>query len=133
MKAQCACGELVVTVPGPSLAVVACHCVDCQRRTGSPFGVGAYYPSESVGVCGATHEFIRPSAAGGSFKTFFCPRCGSSVFWVAAKHPSMIGVAVGAFADPGYPGPVRSVWEQTKHAWVSIDCAQEHFERGREG
>lgn len=133
MKARCACGDLTVTLPGPSPAVVACHCEDCQRRTGSPFGVGAYYPADAVEVAGATKEFSRPAASGGVFTTSFCPECGSSVFWVAAKHPAMIGVAVGAITDPSYPAPVRSVWERSKHAWVSIDCAFEHFARGRDG
>jgi hypothetical protein len=39
----------------------------------------------------------------------------------------MIGVAVGALADPEYPAPVRSVFEQSKHNWVQIDGAVEHF------
>ncbi len=41
--AQCNCGALKAEVPDGPLAVVACHCTDCQRRTGSVMGVGAYY------------------------------------------------------------------------------------------
>jgi hypothetical protein len=42
----------------------------------------------------------------------------------------MIGVAVGALADPKYPAPVRSVFEQSKHNWVQIDGAVERFQQG---
>lgn len=133
MQAQCSCGDLIVVLPGPSSIVVACHCTECQRRTGSPFGVGAYYPVDTVTVDGASRQFSRIASSGGKFTTHFCPKCGSSVFWVTAKHPSMIGIAVGAIADSGFPAPVRSVWEQSKHDWVSISCALEHFPRGREG
>jgi hypothetical protein len=40
--AHCSCGALRVEVAGEPDAVVACHCGQCQRRTGSVFGVGAF-------------------------------------------------------------------------------------------
>ena len=47
--ARCSCGAVTLSFPEkPSRIVVACHCIDCQRRTGAPFGVGAYYPAELV-------------------------------------------------------------------------------------
>jgi len=43
----------------------------------------------------------------------------------------LCGVAVGAIADPDFPAPVRSVFEQSKHAWVEIGGAGvAHFEQG---
>jgi hypothetical protein len=44
-----------------------------------------------------------------------------------SNFPALIGVAVGAMANPKYPPPVRSVEEQTKHDWIHIDGAVEHF------
>ena len=32
----------------------------------------------------------------------------------------MISVAVGAFADPTFPPPERSVYANRKHAWVEF-------------
>ena len=133
MRAQCQCGELAVDVPGPTPAVVACHCFYCQRRTGSPFGVLAYYPAELVTIHGEARRFERAADSGATFASFFCPNCGSSVYAKAAKHPAMIGVAVGAFADPRFQPPVRSVWEASKHEWVSIPGAVQHFPEGRTG
>ena len=131
MEAKCQCGQLSVTLPGPSPAVVACHCSYCQRRSGSPFGVLAYYPSEMLKIAGQATHFERPTASGGTFETFFCPTCGSTVYARAGKHPSMLGVAVGTFGDPQYPAPVRSVWEEGKHDWVVIPEPVEHHPRGR--
>jgi hypothetical protein len=46
------------------------------------------------------------------------------------RFPGLIGVAVGALADPNYPAPVRSIFEQSKHSWVQIDgAAVEHFKQ----
>ena len=131
MKAACACGQLTVNVPGPTTAVVACHCLACQRRTGSPFGVAAYYPHDQVRVDGKAVRYERLTALDGVFETYFCPTCGSSVYFKGSKNPDVTGVAIGCFRDPHEMVPVRSVWEEAKHAWLDIPTAIQHFEKGR--
>lgn len=127
--ARCSCGALTLTLPGPSKWVVACHCLDCQRRTGAPFGVGAFYPVDAVVISGAAKAFTREAASGGKVHTYSCPNCGSTIYWKADKLPSLIGVAVGALADPKHPAPIRSVFEQSKHDWAQIRGAVEHFQQ----
>jgi hypothetical protein len=109
--------------------VVACHCLDCQRRTGAPFGVGAFYPVDSVAISGTPKQFTREAASGGKVHNYFCPNCGSTIYWTADNLPSMIGVAVGALEDPEYPAPAKSIFERSKHTWVQIDDAVEHFQQ----
>jgi hypothetical protein len=131
MKAQCQCGQLSINLPQATPVVVACHCIDCQRRTGSSFGVLAYYPADQLTAAGDAKRFERPTASGGVFETFFCPECGSTVYAKTRKHPTMVGVAVGAIADPRFPAPTRSVWEQSMHHWVAIPGDIQHFPQGR--
>jgi hypothetical protein len=50
----------------------------------------------------------------------FCPGCGSTIFWEPERIPHLIGVAVGAFADPSFPQPQQSVWTNNKHAWLCL-------------
>jgi hypothetical protein len=128
VDARCSCGAVTLSLPEePSKIVIACHCLDCQRRTGAPFGVGAYYPADVVTISGTSKEFTHAAASGGKIHNYFCPQCGSTVYWKLSNFPALIGVAVGAMANPKYPAPVRSVEEQTKHDWVQIDGAVEHF------
>ena len=131
--ARCSCGALTLALPGTAKLVAACHCLDCQRRTGAPFGVGAFYPTDDVAISGAATEFSRDAASGGRVHMFFCPTCGSTVYWTADRLPSLIGVAVGAIADSTFPAPVKSVFEQSRHAWVQIGGTVEHFEQGSLG
>jgi hypothetical protein len=128
--ARCSCGAVTLSLPEPSRLVVACHCIDCQRRTGAPFGVGAFYPSETVVISGNPRTYTRTAVSGGKVHSYFCPNCGSTVYWKADNLPGMIGVAIGALADPNYPAPARSIFEQSKHAWVRIDGAVEPFPQG---
>ncbi|KGT75712.1 aldehyde-activating protein [Bradyrhizobium japonicum] len=130
IEARCSCGAVSLSLPGPTKLVAACHCIDCQRRTGAPFGVGAFYPVEAVTISGAPKGYVRAAASGGEIRFYFCSDCGSTVYWKADNLPAMIGVAVGAIADPDFPAPVRSVFEQSKHAWVEIGgSGVEHFEQ----
>jgi hypothetical protein len=127
--ARCSCGALTLSLPERPKLVVACHCLDCQRRTGAPFGVGAFYPTDAVAISGTAKEFTRYAASGGKDHTYFCPICGSTIYWKADNLPSFIGVAVGALAGPKYPAPVKSVFERSKHNWVQIVGAVEHFQQ----
>ena len=107
-RASCSCGQLTVEVEGDPVRVSICHCLGCQRRTGSVFGVQARWPREQVRIDGDATEYVFafPTIAR-STRFFFCPRCGANVYWGVTEH---ITVPVGAFADPNFPAPRVSVW-----------------------
>ena len=83
--ASCSCGQLQAQVSGEPVRVSVCHCLACQRRTGSVFGAQARFPREAVTVVGTSAEYVR----------------------------------VG-FADPSFPAPSNSVYEERMHSWVSM-------------
>jgi len=120
--AACACGQLRAECRGEPRLVALCHCLDCQRRTGSAFGIAAFWPRESVAAEGRASGFSRLADSGFGIRFHFCPDCGSTVYWEPARKPEMIAVAVGAFADPGFPAPQQAVWDQRRHPWVVIQA-----------
>src|SRR4051812_27230315 len=115
--ATCACGQLRVTVAGEPERVLACNCRECQRRTGSVFGVSAYFPAAAVAIGGEHRTFTR-MAGELRFDTRFCPRCGSSVLWTSGALPDHVAVAVGCFADPTFPPPTTVAWTTEQHPWA---------------
>jgi hypothetical protein len=133
MQASCQCGKLTATVAeGAAAMTILCHCRDCQRRSGSPFGAIAYFPAQAVTVSGEPREFTRPTDAGNSFTTGFCGECGSTVYARASRMPEITGVTVGTLADAGFPPPASSVYEQSKHDWVPLPEGMTHHPRGRD-
>ena len=133
MKASCQCGKLTATVAdGAAAMTVLCHCLDCQRRTGCPFGTIAYFPQEAVAISGTPREFTRPTDAGNTFTTGFCAECGSTLYAKASRMPEITGITVGTLADPAFPAPVRSVYEQSRHDWVPLPQGLAHHPRGRD-
>ena len=134
MQASCQCGTLTATNDdGAEPTVVACHCIDCQKRSGSPFGSMAYYLEASVSFGGEAREYARPTDSGGTYATGFCPTCGSTLYGRASRFPGIVGVTVGTISDPALPPPARSVYEQSRHHWLAMPESTDGFVRGRDG
>lgn len=119
--AACACGQLRLACRGDPLRVSLCHCLDCQRRTGSAFGIAAFFSRGTVTAEGRAATNTRRGDSGFAIRFHFCPDCGTTVFWEPERKPDAIAVAVGAFADPAFPAPLQSVWEHRRHPWVALD------------
>jgi hypothetical protein len=130
--ARCCCGSLEARAEGEPAVVSLCHCIECQRRTGSPFGIGAYYEAAQVTVCGPSSVYER-HVEGRWLRFHFCPTCGSTVYWQTANHPGRYGIAVGAFADPHFPKPMRSVFERSRHDWMLMPDDVPGFVAGSSG
>jgi hypothetical protein len=105
-----------------------CHCLACQRRTGAPFGVQAWFPREQLDLGGKGSEYSRTADSGSSVNYQFCPTCGSTVYWQLSSRPGLVAIALGMFADPHFPPPRVSVWERRRHPWTVriADCQMEH-------
>jgi len=71
--AHCCCGALRAETTGEPTVIPQCHCRECQRRTGAPFGVGAYFKKEQVRTEGAFKVYIRGSDSGRQLRMHFCP------------------------------------------------------------
>lgn len=119
--ASCGCGAFSIALTGEPVRVNLCNCIDCQRRTGSVFGVGAYFNRPDVGqISGKSTQFDRSAESGNTLSFRFCPTCGTTLHWENNARPGVIDVAVGAFADPEFPSPGLIVWTDRKHSWVTM-------------
>lgn len=116
--ASCACGQLQIACQGEPQKVSLCHCLECQRRTGSTYGIAAFFSRSQTSVRGRASIYERSSDSGFNVAFHFCPHCGSTVFWEPRRKPDALAVAVGAFGDPSFPAPTQSVWTDRRHPWV---------------
>lgn len=116
--ASCCCGNLRAVCVGEPIKVSLCHCLACQKRTGSTYGIAAFFRNEDVSVHGRSSIYTRQGESGFSVIFHFCPDCGSTVFWKPQRAPDLTAVAAGAFADPHFPKPANAVHLETRHPWV---------------
>lgn len=127
--ASCSCRQLTLTTLAEPTRVSICHCLECQRRTGSVFGAQARFPRSSVTIRGESAQYIRVGDEGSRVVFSFCPRCGATVHYsVEGYDVENIAVPVGAFADPKFPSPTFSVYEERMHSWVVLPAGMEHMD-----
>ncbi|WP_046157634.1 GFA family protein [Chromobacterium vaccinii] len=125
--AACSCGQLTAQVSGDPVRVSICHCLACQRRTGSVFGQQARFYRKDVAIAGDSTVYVRVGDEGSRVKFHFCPTCGATVYYEPEGLEEFVAIPVGAFADPSFPAPSVSVYEERKHGWVAVPEGAEHF------
>ena len=125
--ASCSCGQLQAQVSTEPLRVSVCHCLACQRRTGSVFGAQARFARAAVSISGTSKEFERIGDEGSKATFRFCPDCGATVYYTFSGIEDAVAIPVGAFADPSFPWPSFSVYEERMHRWVQMPDGIEHM------
>jgi hypothetical protein len=90
------------------------------------FSVSIRAPYE---VKGRAAEYLRAGDGGARFVFRFCPVCGTSLFHTEGGSDGSVGVAVGAFADPGFPPPQVSIYDCRRHPWVLLPPGTVAFDK----
>lgn len=105
-EASCSCGQLQIVCQDDPVRISMCLCLACQRRTGSTFGVQAWYRRAQVRPpFGFAKRYVRRADSGRTVTFSFCPEYGGTVFWAAERNPDLIAVAGGTFGDPDFEQP----------------------------
>lgn len=118
--ASCSCGQLQARVTGEPVRISVCHCLACQRRTGSVFAAQARFPRAAVTIVGTSAEYVRVGDEGTRVTFRFCPKCGATVYWTGGGDDGTVAIPVGALADSSFPAPTVSVYEERMHGWVRM-------------
>ncbi len=125
--ASCSCGQLSAEVDGDPIRVSVCHCLACQRRSGGVFATQARFRRDQVTISGQGTDFVRTGDEGTKARFTFCPVCGVTVYYRRDGQQDEIAIPVGVFADPTFPGPTFSVYEERMHGWVVMPKDIEHM------
>ena len=129
--AECHCGQLRATTSGEPDSVYVCHCKACQRRTGAVIHNGTRWLKSQVRIEGEHKVYARKGDSGFELRFHFCPNCGTSLFWEGDRSPTTCGIAVGCFADPSFPAPTSSGYEESMHPWLGLPSGTAHFPQAR--
>lgn len=125
---KCHCGDISLTCIGDPIRTAVCHCFECQKRTGSVFGVQITFLIEQVSLLGDTSQYTRLSDNGHQVTYQFCPHCGTTMLLQLSADPHSSVVPLGLFKEKDFPTPSFSIYEERKHGWVKFDCQMEHYE-----
>lgn len=120
----CLCGAVRYAHDGPVGPANCCHCADCRRCTGGPFGISIRVEIARFRITeGAPRGFTKTADSGNPLTRHFCGDCGSPIYTAAPRHPEHVYVKAGSLDDPALVRVEREAWTQSRVPWGRIDPA----------
>lgn len=133
---RCVCGEIDFRTRKDPQRITICHCLWCQRRTGTAFGTEVVYLQEDL----AFSDTVIPAQyrhhsdeSGRWLEVYFCPRCGTNLGFTLEAVPGIRTIPAGIFDRIDWLDdvPTRHVYNRTRRNWGEItdrvQVYQEHF------
>lgn len=114
----CQCGYLRYEVTKRPVGLAVCHCTECQRQSGSAFGLSLGIPEGAFRLTSVTLKTFAVVCDSGRRKTCaFCPECGTRIY-----HQTVNGMSLkaGTLDDTSWLRPDAHYWTMRKHPWVTI-------------
>lgn len=116
----CQCGQVRYELTAEPKRLVACHCRECQRQSGSAFGMSMLVKADSLTVTGETKAFTRVADSGNDNTGHFCPNCGVRIYQVPKFAAGMLVLKPGTLDDTRWLRPDYFVWMKSAQGWVPV-------------
>ncbi len=124
----CACGAVRYRLSSEPMFVNCCHCVNCQRQTGSAFVINLLIEAERLEILAGTPVPIDvPRDAGTVQRIFRCPHCQVAVFSEYGR-PELRYVRAGTLDEPTRVTPDAHIYTRSKVGWLAVPPATPAFE-----
>jgi hypothetical protein len=124
----CACGGLRYRLASEPMFVHCCHCLNCQRQTGSAFVINLLIESDRVEVLAGTAEPVdAPRDDGSAQRIYRCPDCRVAVFSEYGR-PEVLFVRGGTLDEPTGVEPDVHIYTRSKVDWVNLPERTPAFE-----
>lgn len=123
----CACGSIRYTGTQAPLAMINCHCSDCQRSSGAPFASGIVVMSAGLHVSGTPKTHAVRASSGGLATRSFCPDCGTPLFTHSEANAQFTSIRFPSLDDTSDFKPMLDIYTANAQAWVCLDQAIPHF------
>jgi len=119
----CACGAIRYAFDGQPLAMLNCHCRDCQRESGSAYEPVLIVPCAGFAITqGAPRHFTVIADSGEPATRNFCGECGSPLFGLPPDGASeIVTIRAGSLDDPSLFRPTRDIYVSRAQPWDAMD------------
>ena len=114
----CQCGAVRYTLEGRLGGLAVCHCRDCQRQSGSAFGMSLAVENECFRLTQGELRSFEVRCDSGRIKTCsFCPSCGTRIHHSTGER---ISLKAGTLDDTSWLDPDAHYWTKYKQPWVEL-------------
>ncbi|HYZ19073.1 MAG TPA: GFA family protein [Gaiellaceae bacterium] len=127
-EGRCACGAVRYRLASEPLFVHCCHCLNCQRQTGSAFVINLLIEADRVELLGVAPEPVEvPRDDGSTQRIFRCPTCQVAIFSEYGR-PEVRFVRGGTLDRPGDVTPDVHIYTRSKVGWLELPDATPAFD-----
>ena len=124
----CSCGAVRYRLTSDPLFVHCCHCLNCQRQTGSAFVINLLIEAGRVELlAGAPQPIDVPRDDGSMQRIYRCPACQVAVYSEYGR-PELWFVRGGTLDDPAGVTPDVHIYTRSKLPWVALPEGVPAFE-----
>jgi hypothetical protein len=124
----CSCGAVRYRLTSDPLVVHCCHCLNCQRQTGSAFVINLLIEADRVELLDDPPEPVgAPRDDGSEQRIFRCPTCQVAVY-SEYGWPEVRFVRAGTLDDPSWVTPDVHIFTRSKVGWVALPESAPAFE-----
>lgn len=123
----CACGSVRYICKSEPIAMLNCHCRDCQRSSGAPFASGIVVLTASVEISGTPKTHAVRASSGSLTSRSFCGECGAPLFTVGEANPQFMSVRFPTLDDSSAFRPALDIWTCSAQPWVTLDPTILHY------
>ena len=128
LEGGCACGAVRYRLGSAPMFVHCCHCLDCQRQTGSAFVLNALIETDRVTLLsGAPVAVAVPTDSGRPHEIFRCPQCQTALWSDYGRRGVLRFVRVGTLDDPSALPPDVHIYTRSKLPWVTLPAGVSAF------
>ncbi len=121
LEGGCACGAVRYRLAGAPMFVHCCHCLDCQRQTGSAFVLNALIETDRIVLLAGKPEPVGvPTDSKRPHDIYRCPKCQTAVWSDYGRRPALRFVRVGTLDDPTALKPDVHIYTRSKQPWVAL-------------
>lgn len=115
---SCQCGQIRYQIDGEVYRLNVCHCRDCQKQSGSAFGMSLVIEPRAFELLSGELKHFRTTAASGREKLCaFCPECGNRIY---NRTSALMSVKAGTLDDVSSLTPNAHYWTKRRQSWSVV-------------
>ena len=123
----CLCGKIRYSAAADPIFTGICHCKNCQKTTGSAFGVVVGIPKAALTMQGTPKVFAVNGDSGNPVNYNFCPDCGSAIMTTVAVMPDLVLMSAGTLDDNSWVTPRTQIFCDSAQPWVQLGGEMKRF------
>jgi hypothetical protein len=125
----CACGAVRYQCNAEPIAMLNCHCKDCQRSSGAPYASGFVVAPIAIEISGEVAAHSVVGASGAKATRNFCPTCGSPLFTYSEVNTAFMSVRFSTLDSTADFEPQLDIWASSAQPWACLNSLLPKFDQ----